>query len=90
MTKSERINELTLQLNELRMPGMAASTRETFEFGSAPNEVEAPENSFDSDVTCAWTSMPMTTSQSPVAPEIKRLGSGLRVSIRDITGSTIL
>ena len=25
MTKSERINELTLQLNELRMPGMAAS-----------------------------------------------------------------
>ncbi len=66
------------------MPGMAASTRETFEFGSAPNEVEAPENSFDSDVTCAWTSMPMTTSQSPVAPEMKRFGSGVRVSIRDM------
>lgn len=52
--------------------------------GSAPNEVEAPENSLDSDVTCAWTSMPMTTSQSPVAPEMKRFGSGVRVSIRVI------
>src|SRR5690606_39527233 len=37
-----------------------------------------------SDLTCAWTSMPMTTSQSPVAPEMKRFGSGVRVSIRVI------
>ena len=26
------------------MPGIAASTKETFELGSAPNKVEAPEN----------------------------------------------
>ena len=29
------------------MPGMAASTRLTWLFGSPPNSVEAPENSFD-------------------------------------------
>ncbi len=29
------------------MPGMAASTSETWLLGSAPNSVEAPENSFD-------------------------------------------
>src|SRR5689334_19280619 len=50
------------------MPGIAASTSETWLFGSPPNAVEAPENSFDFDVTWAWTSMPITTSQSPVAP----------------------
>src|SRR5690606_5890709 len=64
------------------MPGMAASTRLTFEFGSAPNAVEAPENSLASDLTWACTSMPMITSQSPVAPGIRRLGSGVRVSMR--------
>ena len=52
------------------MPGMAASTRETCAFGSPPNSVEAPENNFAREVTWAWTSMPMTTSQSPVAPLI--------------------
>jgi hypothetical protein len=49
------------------IPGMAASTRETCEFGSPPKAVEAPEKSFDCEVTWAWTSSPMTTSQSPVA-----------------------
>ena len=39
-------------------------------FGGAPNAVEAPENNFALEVTWAWTSMPMTTSQSPVAPLI--------------------
>jgi hypothetical protein len=29
------------------MPGMAASTSETLEFGALPNVVEAPENSFE-------------------------------------------
>src|SRR5580704_3899244 len=52
------------------MPGMAASTSETCEFGSPPKAVEAPENNFACEVTCACTSMPMTTSQSPVAPLI--------------------
>jgi hypothetical protein len=50
------------------MPGMAASTSETCSFGSAPNPVEAPENSLAWLVTWAWISMPTTTSQSPVAP----------------------
>src|SRR5262249_13040716 len=50
------------------MPGMAASTSETCELGSPPNAVAAPENSFDCEVTWAWISMPMTTSQSPLAP----------------------
>ena len=50
------------------MPGIAASTSETCEFGSPPNAVEAPENSLACEVTWACTSRPMTTSQSPVAP----------------------
>src|SRR3569833_3929462 len=52
------------------MPGIAASTSETWLFGAPPNSVDAPENSFDRDETCACTSMPITTSQSPVVPRI--------------------
>jgi hypothetical protein len=52
------------------MPGIAASTSETWLFGSPPNSVEAPENSFDFEVTWACTSSPITTSQSPVWPLI--------------------
>ncbi len=52
------------------MPGIAASTSETWLFGSPPNAVEAPENSFEFEVTWAWTSRPITISQSPVAPLI--------------------
>src|SRR5690242_17989197 len=50
------------------MPGIAASTRETWELGDPPNSVEAPENSFAREVTWACTSIPTITSQSPVAP----------------------
>ena len=50
------------------MPGMAASTSDTWVFGSAPNAVAAPEKSFALEVTWAWTSSPTTTSHSPVAP----------------------
>ena len=77
------------------MPGMAASTSDTCEFGSPPNAVEAPENNFACEVTWACTSMPMTTSQSPVAPLISfdfcwagasmcraRVGLRLRASAR--------
>ena len=35
------------------MPGMAASTRLTWVFGSAPKAVGAPENSFADEATCA-------------------------------------
>ena len=52
------------------MPGMAASTSDTCELGSPPNVVEAPEKSFACEVTWAWISIPITTSQSPVAPRI--------------------
>ncbi len=50
------------------MPGIAASTSDTCEFGSPPNAVDAPENSLEREVTWAWTSSPTITSQSPVAP----------------------
>src|SRR5579863_3112267 len=50
------------------MPGMPASTNETWALGSAPNSVEAPENSLDLDRTWACTSRPITTSHSPVWP----------------------
>src|SRR5258707_2703509 len=49
------------------MPGIAASTSDTWELGSPPNAVDAPEKSFEREVTWAWTSMPITTSQSPLA-----------------------
>src|ERR1700722_19788120 len=52
------------------MPGIAASTSETWLLGSPPKAVEAPENSFAREVTCAWTSSPTMTSQSAVAPLI--------------------
>ena len=52
------------------MPGMPASTKLTWLLGSAPNSVEAPENSLEFDSTWAWTSMPMTISHSPVWPLI--------------------
>src|SRR3546814_2837214 len=57
------------------MPGMAASTSETWLFGSAPNCVEAPENSFELEITWAWTSSPMTISHSPVFPLISDISS---------------
>ena len=53
------------------IPGIAASTRLTWLFGSAPNRVEAPEKSLEAEVTWAWTSSPITTSHSPVAPWIR-------------------
>src|SRR5260370_27871661 len=52
------------------MRGIGASTSERWLFGSPPNSVEAPENSFELEVTWAWTSSPITISQSPVAPFI--------------------
>ena len=57
------------------IPGIAASTKLTLLLGSAPNAVEAPENSLAFEATCAWTSSPITSSQSPFAPAIT-LGSG--------------
>ena len=48
--------------------------------GSAPNAVEAPENSFDLEATWACTSSPTMTSQSPVAPAMRFLGAALTLS----------
>src|SRR5271156_344183 len=50
------------------MPGIAASTGETWLLGSAPNAVAAPENSLALLTTWAWTSSPITISHSPVRP----------------------
>src|ERR1019366_9585967 len=59
------------------MPGIAASTSETWLFGSPPNSVEAPENNLDFEMTWAWTSRPITISQSPVVPLISLLAAVL-------------
>src|SRR5215212_2781397 len=58
------------------MPGNAASTGETWVFGSAPKAVAAPEKSLDFAVTWAWTSRPITTSHSPVRPSISAVMYG--------------
>src|SRR5580692_953050 len=63
------------------MPGIAASTSETCAFASPPNSVEAPENSLAFELTWAWTSRPMITSQSPVAPLISFDLAGLDLSV---------
>src|SRR5947207_14798150 len=52
------------------MPGNAASTGDTWLFGSAPKPVAAPENSFDLAITWAWVSRPITRSHSPVRTSI--------------------
>jgi hypothetical protein len=52
------------------MPGIAASTSDTWLLGSPPKAVDAPENNFACELTWAWTSMPITTSQSPAEPLI--------------------
>src|SRR5690349_19376068 len=77
------------------MPGIAASTRLTCAFGSAPKAAAAPENSSDFETTCAWTSRPITTSHSPVAPWMRYslilppplgLGRELRAALDRKTG----
>ena len=44
------------------IPGKAASTKLTWVLGSAPKVVDEDENNLEFDVTCAWTSRPITTS----------------------------
>ena len=67
------------------MPGIAASTKLTCALGSAPNSADAPENNFAFDVTCACTSMPMTTSHLPVTPSSKG-----PVSVREVTKAVFM
>ena len=55
------------------MPGIAASTSETWVLGSAPNAVAALENSLESLSTWACTSSPMMTSHLPVPLSIRLL-----------------
>jgi hypothetical protein len=57
------------------IPGIAASTKATLELGSDPKAVDAPENNLAFDETWAWISIPMTSSQSCLAPAITR-GAG--------------
>ena len=61
-----------VSLVDAAMPGIAASTRLTCVFGSAPKVVEAPEKSLALETTCAWTSRPTTTSHSPLSPWIRK------------------
>ncbi len=69
------------------MPGMPASTKATLELGSAPKVVDAPENSLAFVATCAWTSSPMTSSQSCDSPAMTRgFGVGIWVSSMGASG----
>src|SRR5262245_4266856 len=65
------------------MPGMAASTRETWVLGAARNPVAAPENNLAFEATWAWTSRPMTMSHSPRPP-------AMAVSARAFRSSAML
>src|ERR1700691_102835 len=56
------------------LSGIAASTSETWQLGTPQNPVDALESSFDFEVTWAWTSSPITISQSPLAPLIRADG----------------
>ena len=58
------------------IPGIAASTNATLELDSDPNSVDAPENNFALELIWACTSIPITSSQSCLAPEIT-LGFGV-------------
>jgi hypothetical protein len=60
------------------IPGIAQSTKETLEFGSAPKVVEAPEKSLALDETWAWISIPITSSQSCFAPWMTRGLGGVK------------
>ena len=53
------------------MPGIAASTSETWLLGAAPKAVGAGEKSFASETTWAWTSRPTAISHSPSRPLIR-------------------
>jgi hypothetical protein len=53
------------------IPGIAASTRETWLFGSDPNAVEELLNNLEFDFTWACISRPITVSQSYFFPFIK-------------------
>ena len=50
------------------MPGIAASTKDTFLLASEPKEADAPENNFDLLEICACISSPITISHIPVSP----------------------
>ena len=71
------------------MPGMAASTSETWSLGSPPKAVEAPENSFERLVTWAWISMPITTSQSCRPPLMSFFGSTRSVILFDFGAGAV-
>ena len=58
----------TMLVDHRQHAGECGIDQPTCVFGSAPNAVAAPEKSLAFDVTCAWVSMPITISQSPVAP----------------------
>ena len=67
------------------IPGIAASTSATLALGSAPNAVEAPEKSLARLDTWAWTSSPITSSQSSRAPWIT-FGAGASWAMSSMDG----
>ena len=53
------------------MPGIAASTSETWLLGSAPKAVGAVEKSLACEIAWAWTSSPTAISHAPLRPAIR-------------------
>src|SRR4051812_27575869 len=50
-------------------PGNPRQTGHTLVLGGAPNEVEQPQNTLVRVRSCAWTSRPMTASNSDIVRE---------------------
>src|SRR6185369_500309 len=55
-------NSITRRFITGRAPGSPKHTEQVFEFGSSPKRVEQPQNSFDSVLSWACISRPITAS----------------------------
>src|SRR5215216_1223321 len=53
----------TRRFNTGRAPGKPRQVGQVFELGSSPKRVAHPQKIFDSVLSCAWISRPITVSQ---------------------------
>src|SRR5213078_1904943 len=72
-------NSTARRLTTGSAPGIPWQTGHVWLFGGAPKVVGQPQNIFERVLSCAWTSSPMTTSQSvgPVSASPVLTGGGL-------------
>ena len=57
-------NSMARRLMTGRMPGIPWQTGHVWWFGGAPKAVAQPQNIFERVRSCAWTSRPITVSQT--------------------------